>query len=578
MRKGHLGRLTSMLIVMMVGGQACAASDSKKLEATQAEQTAFGSYLAGQHARIRGDNEAAVNYFLDVIKADPDNLVLVQQGFALAISDGRYDDARRLAEKLAKADAQNSLAQFFLMLGDIKAKRYGKVHTALTDVTDAGLNRLLKPLVDAWAFAGQKKKAEALAALSPLDEAPPFRIFALHHKAFILDYLNDADAEAAYKAVVDGESLGSLRVVLGYAGLLAREQRLDEARALIEASRSRYEDVISMDLAERRLGASTLEKTIIKEPADGVAEAFYGSAAALSQDGANAPAACYLRLALYLEPQFAQAKYLLARILEYEEQYEAALNAYAAIPNDSEFSADARLREVWVLEGMGKQDDSLARLQALAASSPENFTVASALADLYRQRERYEDAIAEYTRAIAIAPEKAELWVLYYARGIAYDFAKQWPAAETDLKKALELEPEQADVLNYLGYSWIDRGQHLEKALDMIVKAVAERPNDGYIVDSLGWAEFKLGRYDAAVEHLEKAVLLKPEDPTINEHLGDAYWKVGREAEARFQWSHALTLDAPEDRIALIREKIEKGFLEKASQAVQNDDQAKPRP
>ena len=139
---------------------------------------------------------------------------------------------------------------------------------------------------------------------------------------------------------------------------------------------------------------------------------------------------------------------------------------------------------------------------------------------------------------------------MFYFRGICYERSKQWPQAEADLKKALQLYPDQPLVLNYLGYSWIDQGVNLDEGMNMIRRAVEQRPDDGYIVNSLGWANFRIGNYDEAVKELERAVELKPDDPTINDHLGDAYWRVGRVLEARFQWSHAKRPEARAGRPA----------------------------
>lgn len=576
--------LASVLAVLVaLGGTAACASSGKPVAEPAARQDAerseaarshsdaiaFGSYLAGQAARAQGDTAAATKYFLDAIAADPGNVILLQQGFSLAIADGRFEDARALGQKIVKLEPDNSLVRFFLVLGELKDGRYDRVRKELDTVPEAGLNKLVKPIVAAWALAGEKKKDKALAALKPLEDIPAFLPFGLNHRAFILDYLDDPEAEIAYKSVMGAEKFGSVRVILAYAALLSRTGRDYEARDVIAKGGERFEDSLSIAMAEQRLKAGTLKGRLITTPAEGVAEAFYGSALALSQDGANDPASFYLRLALYLQPGFEQATFMLGRILEDEQDYDGALKAYQAIPDGGELYKEAELREVWVLQAKGEGDAALAKLEALAKADPQRIETVSALADLYRDRKDYTRAIAEYTRAIDLSraggSEEARHWPLYYARAITYDQAKQWPAAEADLRKALALQPEQADVLNYLGYSLVDRGVKLSEAMDMITRAVAQRPNDGYIVDSLGWAKFTLGQYAEAAEILERAVLLKPEDPTMNEHLGDAYWHVGRKVEARFQWSHALTLNAPEDRIPIIKDKIANGLPKKGA-------------
>ena len=185
-----------------------------------------------------------------------------------------------------------------------------------------------------------------------------------------------------------------------------------------------------------------------------------------------------------------------------------------------------------------------------------------ALGNILRARKNVRRMRARSTarRSRTIAKPEKPNWLIFYFRGICYERAKQWDKAEADLKKALELFPEQPHVLNYLGYSWVDQGMNLDEGMKMIRRAVEQRPDDGYIVDSLGWAYYRLGNYEEAVKHLERAVELKPEDPTINDHLGDAYWKVGRNLEARFQWSHARDLKPEPDELKKIEEKLKSGL------------------
>ena len=172
-----------------------------------------------------------------------------------------------------------------------------------------------------------------------------------------------------------------------------------------------------------------------------------------------------------------------------------------------------------------------------------------------------EEAVKAYDEAVKrIGALERRHWSLLYTRGIALERSKQWPRAEADFLAALEFEPEQPYVLNYLGYSWVDQGINLERAQKMIERAVELRPNDGYVVDSLGWVLYRLGKFAGAVRELERAVELRPEDPIINDHLGDAYWRVGRRQEARFQWRRSLSLEPEDDLLAVLRDKIKAGL------------------
>lgn len=593
-RASHRLRLIACAIIVGLGGCAAApaftAADTGLERSKAAERVseprrdqgparadgpepvpAYGSYLAGQHARARGDLKSAVAFFMDAIKADPDNTVLLQQGFSLAIADGRYDAAEELAKKLDDGDNFNSLPRIFLILDKVKARQYDQALADTAAIPDTGLNRLMKPLIRAWALAGAGRQDEAIAALDPLSDVPAFRAFAEHHRAYLLDWFDDPAAAAAYEELLGPDRQQNLRTILAYGRLLLRKGQEDRLREVLSTKASEYLDPAALAVAEKRLRRNK-DEPLLNGPVDGVSEAFYGGAAALSLDQANGPAAFYLRFALYLKPNFSEARFLLGRLLEADQQYDAALAAYGEVDPRHEFHSEAQLREVWVLQAMEREEEALERLFAIIDRGTDNVEALSALADLFREKSDFEEAAAYYSRALDMVPHKEERhWVLYYARAIAYDQAKKWPQAEADLQTALELKPEQPDVLNYLGYSWVDRGLNLTEAEEMILRAVEQRPNDGYIVDSLGWAQFKRGRFDEAVETLERAVLLRPEDPTLNEHLGDAYWQVGRQTEARFQWSHALSLGAAEDRAGELRQKIADGLPVSASKAARDE-------
>ena len=219
-----------------------------------------------------------------------------------------------------------------------------------------------------------------------------------------------------------------------------------------------------------------------------------------------------------------------------------------------------RLRIASNLDRLDRTEEALTRLAALANDQPDQAEALINMGDILRRHERFDEAVQAYDRAVARIPKlEKRHWRLLYSRGIALERSKKWARAEADLLKALEFDPDQPFVLNYLGYSWVEKGMHLERARDMIKTAVKLRPNDGYIVDSLGWVLYQGGEYEAAVRELERAVELRPEDPIINDHLGDALWRVGRQQEARFQWRRALGLDPEPDTVPTIENKLKQG-------------------
>ena len=299
---------------------------------------------------------------------------------------------------------------------------------------------------------------------------------------------------------------------------------------------------------------------------DGAAEALYGLGASLGRRGGEDLGLVYLQLALYLSPNHPLALLSLADLYESLKKPELAIKAYERIPQTSPLHRNAAIQMATDLDALDRSDEAEKHLIALVKEYPDDLEAIMALGNVQRGHKKFAECADTYSKGVKAlgTPDKAN-WVLFYFRGICYERSKQWPQSEADLKKALELFPDQPQVLNYLGYSWIDQGVHLDDGMAMIKKAVQQRPDDGYIVDSLGWAYFKLGNYDEAAKQLERAIELKPEDPTINDHLGDAYWRVGRTLEARFQWAHARDLKPDPEDLPKILEKLKNGLPDESS-------------
>ena len=266
----------------------------------------------------------------------------------------------------------------------------------------------------------------------------------------------------------------------------------------------------------------------------GAAEALYGLGASIGRRGGEDLALIYLQLALYLEPTHAMALLSLADLYESLKKPDLAIKVYDRIP-PSPLRRNADIQVASDLDQLERTDEAKKRLEHLITDHPKDTEAIVAFGNILRGRKEFAECADVYGKAIANVPkpEKSN-WVMFYFRGICYERSKQWPNAEVDLKKALELYPDQPLVLNYLGYSWVDQGVHMDEGMNMIRRAVEQRPDDGYIVDLLGWAYFRTGNYAEAVKNLERAVELKPEDPTINDHLGDAYWRVGRALGSAF--------------------------------------------
>jgi len=370
-------------------------------------------------------------------------------------------------------------------------------------------------------------------------------------------------AETHYRQALANVAQGSLRLIELVGNFYQRQNKIAEAKALYDKASGDMSGGMWLDQMRRALDAGPKVAPLVATPQQGAAEVLFEIATILVQQEAPEPGLRFGRLALDLQPDFTLARMLVAGVISSQNHGEEAIALYREVPPGTVFGWQARLDIALELDKLDRADEAVALLQELIKERPEQIEARIQLGNVQRGHERYAEAAVAYSDVLqAVGEPKPEHWSLFYFRGICYERGKQWPKAEADLRKALELSPDQPLVLNYLAYSWIEMGQHLDEALDMLRKAVAARPNDGYITDSLGWAFYRLGRYDEAVSNLEHAVEAKPVDPTINDHLGDAYWRAGRHVEARYQWRRALLFKPAADQVQTIEAKIEKGLTE----------------
>ncbi|MDR3497938.1 MAG: tetratricopeptide repeat protein [Parvibaculum sp.] len=526
----------------------------------------YGAYLAARYAGSIHQPDAAAKYFDKTLAADPGNAVVTERAFMVALNAGQMDRAVDLAKSLVKISPDHRMARLVLSLNDIRRGNYGDARKEIGSAESGIFVALVGSLTEAWAAAGDGDEQAAMAKLKTFEGKPAFDLFRVYHTALILDLLGNAKgADANYAKAMEASNGTSIRIVQAYSSFLDRQGRTNEARAALDqyATLAPEHPLVRAALRELTEAERKGEKVrpLVSNASEGVAEALYGLGSALAQDQGNDLAELYLQLAIWLRPDFDVARTLLADSYEQKKRWADAVAAYGAVSKGSPLYGNARIQIALDLDRLDRDDEAIVVLNELAADNPKALDPITALGDIYRGKEKYAEAAVEYTRAIAMSgvPKPAD-WPLYYARGICNERLGQWPQAESDLKLAQTLSGDNALVLNYLGYSWIERGENLKEALAMIEKAVEQRPTDGFIVDSLGWAEYRLGNYSRAAEVLERAVELEPGDSTINEHLGDALWKVGRHIEARFQWSHALDMKPDADRIAPLKAKLEGGL------------------
>ena len=536
-------------------------SAAEPVAAPAAPMSALGSYLAARHAQQQRDYPRAAEYMSRTLADDPDNNDLVRRTFVLRVSEGRVDEAVPLARRIVAQDHGAGLAQIVLILQDAKGGDFAAALQRARLLPSDGAQRLSAPLLIAWCEVGQQHRAQAAQALDALNDVRGVQTLRDLHAAMIADYADRiGEADEAYKKLIAGQAQPTWRAVEVAGNFYERHQRSQEARRLYEGLADSEQGLAVVQPALQRIARGDVPPRLISSPQDGMAEALFDLASILDQRETLDASLIYARLALALRPDFPLAQMLVAEIEEDQKHTAEALAVYRGIDGKSTLSWTARLRSAQALDILDRTDEAAGELKRMAAERPKDPEPLVELGDILRGRSRFGDAVDAYDQAIArVAHPEARHWRLFYSRAVALERAGQWPRAEADLRHALQLQPEQPLVLNYLGYSWIDKGQNLEAALKMIQRAVELRPKDGYIVDSLGWAYYRLGDFGNATQILEHAIELLPEDPTVNDHLGDAYWRSGRLAEARFQWRRALQFKPEADEIKTIETKLDRG-------------------
>jgi len=520
-----------------------------------ASNSLAGTYLAGNFAAAEGDVKAATEFYSDTLKDAPDNADLLERTFLFAAEGGDMDRAVTLANRVIAIDPDNRPAHLVLQVGALTKKDYAAATKDATGPSNGLFATLTNKIIEAWSRAGAKDIDGALAALDSLSSQRGVDGLRLMHTALILDYAGrDKEAEDAYNKAIAAMGTGP-RGTEAYGRFLLRHGRVNDAKALFERADRENRGNPFAEWALNDLVPMKTPAPLISSPGQGVAEGLFGIAASLNDQRSADVAILYLNLALYLRPDFDLGRVLLASRYEAMERFDIANAIYTGIAPSSPYYAMTQVQAA-INDGRdGKPQAGITKLKALSASQPHETDVWTALGDLFRSADQYKEAAAAYDKAIAgIPPGDRRLTGLYYARGVSFERSDRWPDAERDFQAALKINPDRADVLNYLGYSWIEKGQHVDQAVQMLEKARALRPMDGFIADSVGWAYFRLGRFQDAVRTLEEAVQLAPGAADVNDHLGDAYWRVGRKIDAKYQWQHALAM-APDPKQKPILER-----------------------
>jgi tetratricopeptide (TPR) repeat protein len=534
--------------------------------------TPSGNYLAARQANLERDADAASVYYRAALRTDQRNPELLELAFYSVLADGDIDEAGRLAERMIQLDRTNRNAHLVLGVKALKAKNFKEARQQFGLAARGPVTDLTATLLAGWSASGANDAKGAVDTIDKLSGPEWYGIFKDMHAGLILDLANNK--KEAGKRLDHAYKLDSsaLRIMQANAGFLSRNGGREEALKIygeFDKQLPHYPLVVE---AMNTLRKDEPLPRLVDSVQAGAAETLYGLGAALGRREEELSLAnrglAYLQLALYLEPNHALAQLALADLYEAMKKPELAIKVYERVPANSALKRNAEIQLAINLDAIDRTDEAKKHLEKLIAAKPDDLEAILALGNIMRERKQYAGCADAYGKAVALEPNPTRAnWTTYYFRGICYERDKQWAKAEADMKKALELYPEQPHVLNYLGYSWVDQGIHLEDGMGMIKRSVEQRPDDGYIVDSLGWAYYRIGNYDEAVKNLERAVELKPVDPTINDHLGDVYWKVDRMLEAKFQWSHARDLKPDPDELKTIEEKLKNGLATSAAEA-----------
>jgi tetratricopeptide (TPR) repeat protein len=539
--------------------------------------SASGSFLAAQHATRERDAAAAATFYRSALRSDPKNNELLDRTFLSVLLNGDVDEAVRLADRVLTVDKEDRIAHLVLGVRAIKQKQYQVARQQFAQSVRGPITDLAATLLAAWTQDTASESKAAVDSIDKLSGPDWYGIFKELHAGMILDAAGqkkDAGKRLEHAHQLDPTAL---RVVQAYGSYLSRNGSKDDALKTFKAFDELLPRHPLVTEAVGDINAGKKLPILVDSPQTGAAEVLYGLGAALGRRGGEDLGLIYLQLSLYLVPTHQLALLSLADLYEGVKKPELAIKTYERMPPNSPLERSALIQRAIDLDGADRSDEARADLQKLVAAAPTDLEAITALGNLERGRKQFAECADTYAKALAAMPSPDKsAWTLFYFRGICYERSKQWPKAEADLKKALELFPDQPHVLNYLGYSWIDKGMNLDEGMRMITRAVEQRADDGYIVDSLGWAYYRIGKYDDAVKQLDRAVELKPEDPTINDHLGDAYWKVGRTVEARFQWAHARDLGPEPDDLPAIEAKLKSGLSDDSSSAAQAAKPKKP--
>lgn len=519
-----------------------------------------GSYLAARHASFESNYSVAAEYYTRALALDFGNPGLMEAVISSNINLGEVARGFPVAKRMIEGGLRSQIANMAALGQSASEGNFDDLSDTLKGGETVGA--LVDGLALAWAEYGAGRVTEALAKFDEVSGDQGLKSFALYHKSLALALAGDFEGA---DDILSGRAAGPLQMsprgILTHVQVLVQLDRRDDAIELIEMA---FGDNASPEfeiLAENLKSGAPVPFSVVTSAAEGIGEVFHAVASALVGESAPGYTLLYARMAEFLNPSNFDATLLSAQLLEELEQYDLATKTYERVPQDNPAYVNAEIGRAEALLDDGRSESAVEAMTQLAQMFPDTRIVQYRLGDILRSLDMHAEASEAYDRTVALTgePEQSD-WPLFFSRGITFERTDRWDDAEADFRLALELQPGQPQVMNYLGYSLVELGRNLDEALDMIERSVAARPDDGYITDSLGWVLYRMGKYDEAIGHMERAVELMPVDPIINDHLGDVLWAVGRRVEAQFQWHRAMLFDPEPEEADRIRRKLDVGL------------------
>ncbi|HEY4545714.1 MAG TPA: tetratricopeptide repeat protein [Pedomonas sp.] len=525
------------------------------------EAEGYRDYIMGRYAWSNDELAAAAHYFSRALRSQQDDPVLRQRTFELALASGDRRLALDIAKDVLRSDPQNSTAALVLIADKFRTRDYAEAQKLTSTLAVGGIEAVVSPILGAWAAYGQGRKQEALDAVQPSGADGVVKLYRLEHAGHIALAMGRAsEALDFFRQALEMDGNSRWRLRLAAAAAAQRMGDAEQAAALLAMETDPDRQAFFAEARERLANGKKIAP-LVSTPVEGMAELMLHAANDLMQGEPIPLALVFSRVAEVARPDMVEARLLSARMLRLSKEYRGALATVEGLAPQGPFGVDIMLEQARNLQELSRGEEAIGLLESASVRYPHSRRVRIELGEAFRRMERYEEAVDAFSSAIALIEQPGQRdWFLYFLRGVGYEKLGRMAETEADLRRALALNPDEPNVLNYLGYLYLDQRRNLNEAKQLISRAVELRPDDGFIIDSLGWAYFMSGQYEEAVRHLEQAVAVEPGDPTINEHLGDAYWRVGRTIEARFRWKAAMDSEPEAGQSRRLMSKLDVGL------------------